>query len=231
MQALDVRSTRPLTESYWAFLQVRGEYSKQPQYAVAWWMAGANEPGLNPTERLIFDHIASAERVLDIGAGDLRVKHRLLRAGFRGRYESTDVSAEANHDYAAVADAPSITFDAVLLLEVVEHVTLDDFDRFMDEVLRVLRPGGKLVVSTPNADFIQSIWSADMTHRHPYRAVDLAAYLHLRGVSSTIHRVAWQSPRDSLRERLRQQAARLLTRGILQVDYARGVLLLGVREF
>lgn len=42
------------------------------------------------------------------------------------------------------------TFDAVVLLEVIEHV--GDFHRVLEEARRVLRPQGRLVLSTPNID-------------------------------------------------------------------------------
>ncbi|HVN08152.1 MAG TPA: glycosyltransferase [Patescibacteria group bacterium] len=43
---------------------------------------------------------------------------------------------------------PSDTFDWVLAVEVVEHLPRPD--RFLSEILRVLRPGGKLLLTTPN---------------------------------------------------------------------------------
>lgn len=47
------------------------------------------------------------------------------------------------------------TFDGVLFLEVIEHV-LDPY-RFLKEIHRVLRPGGYLILSTPNALSYRSI--------------------------------------------------------------------------
>jgi SAM-dependent methyltransferase len=43
---------------------------------------------------------------------------------------------------------PDNSFDCVIALEVIEHVS--DEDRFVAEALRVLRPGGKLIFTTPN---------------------------------------------------------------------------------
>ncbi len=45
-------------------------------------------------------------------------------------------------------DFPSCSFDFVVALQVIEHLK-DDFG-FVAEVARVLRPGGKFIVSTPN---------------------------------------------------------------------------------
>lgn len=44
---------------------------------------------------------------------------------------------------------PDQSFDAVVSMETVEHV--EDAERYLSEIHRVLRPGGKLLLSTPNA--------------------------------------------------------------------------------
>ena len=174
--------------------------------------------------------LRDSRSILDVGAGDLRIKSKLERAGFRGHYATLDQSPEFGPDFASFAEVPSGAFDAVMLLEVIEHVPLHEFDRLMDEVLRCLAPGGRLVVSTPNTAYAASLWDADMTHVHGYRLIDLAAYLHLRGIRSTLYRVAWRWPSPPLRERAPRLAEKVITRWILQLDYARGVLLLGERS-
>lgn len=45
---------------------------------------------------------------------------------------------------------PAASFDAVTMMEVIEHVT--DQPRALGEVARVLKPGGILALSTPNAE-------------------------------------------------------------------------------
>jgi 2-polyprenyl-3-methyl-5-hydroxy-6-metoxy-1,4-benzoquinol methylase len=47
---------------------------------------------------------------------------------------------------------PADSFDAVLLLEVVEHLNDEHLSSTLREVVRVLKPGGALVVSTPNEE-------------------------------------------------------------------------------
>jgi SAM-dependent methyltransferase len=46
---------------------------------------------------------------------------------------------------------PDDSFDLIWCSEVIEH--LDDPAFFRDEALRVLKPGGKLVLTTPNSAF------------------------------------------------------------------------------
>ncbi|MCF8177627.1 MAG: class I SAM-dependent methyltransferase [Sulfuritalea sp.] len=51
---------------------------------------------------------------------------------------------------------PRRTFDYVVCLESIEHV--QETDRFLEEIVGALRPGGLLILSTPNAD----IWSLEI---------------------------------------------------------------------
>ena len=146
------------------------------------------------------------------------------------RLLTVDRSPEFHPDYQSVTDVPSNMIDTVLALEVIEHIPLAQFDEFIDEILRAMKPTGRLVISTPNAAYIGSIWEGDMTHVHAYGAEDLAAYLDLRGFRCQIFRVAWRSERARFKERLRLIAAKILTRGILQLDYARGVVVLAERR-
>ena len=59
-----------------------------------------------------------------------------------------------------VADA---TFDAVVSLEGIEHLLLPA--RCLAEFCRILRPGGVLVLTTPNINNLQSRWHYLMTGR------------------------------------------------------------------
>jgi predicted SAM-dependent methyltransferase len=213
--------------NYWTVLKARDVYAARPQPVLRWW----DDPReLNDVDRIILEALRSSSKALDIGAGDLRVKRKLQSAGLSAEYLTLDPTREFPHEYSSLDEVPSRSHDAVLLLEVIEHITLSDFFGFMDRVFDVLTPEGVLIISTPNAEFISSIWAADMTHVHAYRAADLAAFLHCHGFRSNIYRVAWKARKASFVERARFQAARLITRGILQVDYARGVLVIARRR-
>jgi hypothetical protein len=220
---------RPLQDRYWEYLRLRNTYLEDPTPALPWWMSAGDEP-LNPTEVKIFEFLASAASIVDIGAGDRRIEQKFLGSGFSGAYTTVDSSLEFAPDYSSVEELPTAAFEAALLLEVIEHVPLASFDGFMDHVLRCLTPDARLVISTPNAAYIGSIWEADMTHVHAYRLQDLAAYLHLRGFDCRLFRVSWQPPRPTLAQRLRLLSAKVVTRWILELDYARGVLLLAQRR-
>ncbi len=101
-------------------------------------------------------HLAGAARVLDLGCGEGQVA-RLAAAGGARQVVGVDASAaqiaEAGRRGGGVAYArasatslPLVAgrFDAVVSCLVLEH--LDDLDAALDEVSRVLRPGGRFVI-------------------------------------------------------------------------------------
>lgn len=93
--------------------------------------------------------------VLDLGAGQGALTKQIHELGY------TTHACEMNTDYyvfdkvacteANVAEAlpyEENTFDAIASAEVIEH--LIDQNKFFEECYRILKPGGKLILSTPN---------------------------------------------------------------------------------
>lgn len=52
-------------------------------------------------------------------------------------------------------DAPDGTFDAIVAGEFIEHVTYSDGVRTLEEFWRILRPGGRLLMTTPYPDYLR----------------------------------------------------------------------------
>jgi 2-polyprenyl-3-methyl-5-hydroxy-6-metoxy-1,4-benzoquinol methylase len=50
-------------------------------------------------------------------------------------------------------EADGEPYDVILLGEVIEHVPLDAFDALLDAVRRLLRPSGRLLLTTPNPHY------------------------------------------------------------------------------
>ena len=149
------------------------------QPAGAWGGADPRYRGYRPHKgRVRLDHRvrqaldlvpADADRLLDLGAGDGFVTARLGAAAGARLAVAADVGAPAP---LAARDRPvsqvtarlpgplpfrSATFDVVVTLETIEHVL--DPDLLLEEVRRVLTPGGTLILSTPRLDSLLVVGS------------------------------------------------------------------------
>lgn len=70
------------------------------------------------------------------------------------------------------SDLPTASFDAVIAVEVLEHVLEDE--KFISEVARVLVPGGKFIMTTPNGDFVEN---RNPDHKRHYKKEQLVGLL------------------------------------------------------
>ncbi|MBV8941689.1 MAG: methyltransferase domain-containing protein [Solirubrobacterales bacterium] len=110
--------------------------------------------------RFLQEHVRAGYRALDLGCGNGAFTAALEQAGAEA--VGVDVAEEAlrrarkAHPRMRFMLAPfegplpleDLAFDLVWASEVIEHVA--DTARWLSEVRRVLRPGGSLLVTTPN---------------------------------------------------------------------------------
>lgn len=121
---------------------------------------GANKACIAAYEALAARALVGARSVLELGAG-ARPASEVLRGA---KKTWTDLSPEmllagrarGAQGSAVVADGqrlpfPDAAFDAAISINVLEHVP--DPATFIAEAARVLRPGGRIVIVTPNGDF------------------------------------------------------------------------------
>jgi len=121
--------------------------------------------------------LPSGAKMLDIGSGLGYVAYALRRAGYdavgldisenavaaaRARFGDQYVVADL---FAWSSDHPN-TYDAVTLLEVIEHVE-NPID-WVRAAFRLVRPGGMLIISTPNRDYYPdgSVWATEAPPVH-----------------------------------------------------------------
>lgn len=143
---------------------------------------------------------AQPRTAVDIGCGTGPLVAEFARCGIR----ATGVDSSPDVLAAARERAPSATFhlgsvtaiplpdaseDAATLIEVVEHLDDATLDSAIREAHRVVRPGGTLLITTPNAEDLGA-----STRQCPDCGAEFHVYQHVR-------RWAAESLRDYLEER------------------------------
>jgi len=148
---------------------------------------------------------AAGKRVLDVACGEGYGSAGLARAA--AHVTGVDVSeaavAHARRAYAAQGNLafvaasctamplPSASFDVVVSFETIEHI--EGQEAFLDEVARVLRPGGVFIVSCPNkVEYSDKRNYANEFHVKELYRDELAAL-----VSARFPAIAWHGQRPS----------------------------------
>lgn len=142
--------------------------------------------------------IGTDARVLDIGAGQGHCLIPLAEAGFsdllaadldpmrfelfQEQYGMQTVRCDIETDR---LDVESGSCDAVLCFHLIEH--LSSPDNLMEEIVRVLREGGKAFVVTPNWRRRFRTFYRDPTHRHPYDKESIARCFRMFGLRVEVH--------------------------------------------
>jgi SAM-dependent methyltransferase len=175
-------------------------------------------------QRLIRDHIPHDRniRILDLGCGHGAFLYFLQKAGYQDIH-GVDVSPEqvalAHRFGIPTVEQQEIglylttvgdeTVDVVLLMDVLEHLTRQELFDLLDEVLRIVRPGGKCIVHVPNAAGLygMNIRYGDLTHemaftpRSTQQAFSTVGFRHVQcfedqpvihGVTSALRWLLWK---------------------------------------
>ena len=132
--------------------------------------------------------------VVDLACGSGRLLHFFAQAGFTG-ISGVDISAEqvqlARQVAPDVAEGGVLefledregAFDLITGFDIIEHFRKDEVLRFLDGCRAALKPGGRLILQTPNAD---TPWSGtlrygDFTHEVCFSPNGLGRLLCLCG--------------------------------------------------
>lgn len=142
--------------------------------------------------------IRRAQRVLDVGCGT--GYGSAMVASLAGEVVGIDISEEAvawarsrlrldNVEFLVMSatelDFPDRSFNAACSIQVIEHI--EDVELHLSEVVRVLRPGGRFVVATPNRLTYSPSGLHNTFHVREYDAGELHDLLasHFREVEIT----------------------------------------------
>lgn len=150
------------------------------------------------TRRKFFRRLRGAQHVLDLGCGDGKNCHELREINPQLKFHGVDLLDPGKvPDFiqyhrldlsTATLPYPDNFFDTILFVHVIEH--LDNPASLGKEIQRVLKPGGRIYIETPNwtTMFMPSLgfkreqgypfnFFDDHTHRKPWSKQGLYEYL------------------------------------------------------
>jgi 2-polyprenyl-3-methyl-5-hydroxy-6-metoxy-1,4-benzoquinol methylase len=107
-------------------------------------------------DQFVFN-FSETSRILDAGCGEGVFVKKYLKRG----YNISGIDLNYESDYVSRGDItqlahPPDTFDAVLCLDVLEHLTFPDQTKVLQQFHKILRNDGKLLISVPNLSHIGS---------------------------------------------------------------------------
>ncbi len=143
-------------------------------------------------------HDLKNKNVLDAGCGTGWFSKAAVERG--GEVTSLDVGekllqqvaqkCQTNRVIGSVLDLPfeENVFDFVISSEVIEHTP--NPKKAIEEMYRVLKPGGTLVLSTPNIFWYWTLWVANILKIRPYQGLEnWSSYFKLK---RTVHRLGFK---------------------------------------
>ena len=150
--------------------------------------------------KLIQTHFPADRRsaILDLGCGHGALIHFARCGGYtniRGVDGSPEQVAAARRLgidgveevalLAALAAQADESLDVVVAFDVIEHFTRDELLSFVDQVHRVMRPGGRWIIHTPNGEspFCGRIRYGDLTHELAFTRTSINQVLLSSGFS------------------------------------------------
>ncbi|HEX6043943.1 MAG TPA: methyltransferase domain-containing protein [Pyrinomonadaceae bacterium] len=164
-------------------LQARGQIHDDELYAALEDRFRGSREEIKERCRMYLPYVEPARDglVIDLGSGRGEWLELLNEAGIKARgVEQNRVSVERCRErglevvdddvFAHLRSLPDESVAAVTGFHIIEHVTIDALLTLLDEVVRVLRPGGLVIFETPNPENVtvgSNFFYLDPTHHHP----------------------------------------------------------------
>lgn len=181
-------------------------------------------PIIKKANDVLKDILHENDKILDIGSCNRNLKKDLERHFNNITYKSMDIDQSTFHDYYNMADIKE-EFDAVVMFECIEHLSLEDGFATLTEIRRVLKPDGIIVLSTPNTYHPHRYW--ECTHKVPFRYDELGGFVKTAGFDTiSIHRVY----NDPFISRIFRIYVGRWLHQYLCIDFAKSVLLVAKKQ-
>ncbi len=213
------------SDEYWKILENRPKfYSQKIRSLVAFESADA----LDESGETVRRKIGTQSSVLELGSGNNVLMKKLKDRGHKGVYHTMDIETRYPHDFHSLEEVAQ-KYDFILMLEMIEHMPLDAFFKYLDFCEAHLNPGGTIVISTPNAGHLNQVWKLDMTHIRPYPLRDLFALFTARGFATEMYRIHLIEEHYGLLRWIRRRIAQVLA-WLLYAQIEEGILIFASKK-
>jgi len=146
-------------------------------------------------------NIRKREKLLDVGCGrgDFLKEFKGLGLevfGLDHQESHSEILKNIEVRYSNIENSPfpfnSEMFDIVFSKSVIEH--LRNPENFIKEIYRVLKPGGKIIIMTPDWQSQRCIFYDDYTHVHPYTNMGIENLLRIYNFKEVKSEIFYQLP-------------------------------------
>ena len=149
----------------------------------------------------IFNYIEGSKRILDVGCGSgdflFEVKNAIPSADLKGidcdptmvdQALSKGIDCDLGDAATVLSSYGNESIDAIFMIHLVEHLDNRTLRAMIDQSFRVLSPGGRLLIETPNTQSIYTMthyYYIDPTHQPPRHPSLLKFVMEQSGFKST----------------------------------------------
>jgi 2-polyprenyl-3-methyl-5-hydroxy-6-metoxy-1,4-benzoquinol methylase len=174
---------------------------------------------------VILEEVKDGDKILDIGSSTRELRRCLIDLCGRAiSYKSMDIDRETKQDYYSL-DEINEKFNVVFLFEVIEHLTFEDGVHLLSGIHDILLPGGKLILTTPNAFHPNRYW--EYSHKVSYRYDEIGGILISLGFR--VKRI-FRIYNDAFFRRLFRIWVAAPLHKYFSVDFAKSILLVALKE-
>lgn len=162
---------------------------------------------------------------LEIGAGSRNLKPIIEECNQSCQYKSYDIDQRNFHDFYSLEEIKG-QYDRIVMLEVIEHITLDHAAEVLQRCFSVLKPNGKILISTPNI-YYPPAFLRDVTHITPWAYDELGGFLQLNGFSvENIYRIY----HDALIRKIPTLTFMRPVHKLMGIDYSKQIIIVAARD-
>lgn len=174
---------------------------------------------------VVMEEVRDGDSILDIGSSTRELRNRLItECGRKVTYKSMDIDRETKQDYYSLNEIRE-RFNVIFLFEVIEHLTFEDGIHLLNAIHQLLLPGGKLIMTTPNAFHPNRYW--EYSHKVTYRYDEIGGILISLGFRvKSIFRIY----NDAFFRRLFRIWVAASLHKYLCIDFAKSILVVAERN-